>query len=122
MSARRALALGCVCLGVGAAVVNDLSISAGGFLASLCWVPVAALYKVLWSRVAKEEAWHTLALMRRVLPLSTGILLALMPLIDPPGLGEYRWTPREGRSSASPASPPSLSTGRASSSWAASPR
>ena len=96
MSARRALALGCVCLGVGAAVVNDLSISAGGLLASLCWVPVAALYKVLWSRVAKEEAWHTLALMRRVLPLSTAILLALMPLIDPPGLGEYRWTPRKG--------------------------
>ena len=49
--------------------------------------------QVLWSRVAKEEGWHTLALMRRVLPLSTIFLLALVPVIDPPGLADFHWTP-----------------------------
>jgi hypothetical protein len=53
-------------------------------------VPIAAAYKVLWSRVAKGEAggepWHTLALMRAVLPWSTLVIGAMVPLVDPPGL------------------------------------
>jgi hypothetical protein len=80
-----ALALLGVCVGVGAAVVNDVSINTAGLGAALAWLPVAALYKVFWSRVAKEEGWHTFALMRRVLPLSTVMLLLLVPLLDPPG-------------------------------------
>ena len=71
LSTARALALALVCVGVGVAVVNDVTINAGGAAASAAWLPVAAAYKVLWSRVAKEEGWNTLALMRRVLPLST---------------------------------------------------
>ena len=94
LSMRRALALTLICVGVGIACVNDLSVSWAGCAASGAWVPVAATYKVLWSRVTKEEGWHTFALMRRVLPLSSVVLLLLTPLIDPPGLLEFRWTAR----------------------------
>lgn len=81
----RALALLLVCVGVALAVVNDVSINLRGFTAACMWVPAAAFYKVLWSRVSKEESWHVFALMRRVLPLSTAFLLCLVPIIDPPG-------------------------------------
>ena len=109
----RALCLAGVCAGVGAASVSDFSLNLPGLLASLGWarlaaalpesresrprlahgmsqVPIAAAYKVLWSRVAKGEAggepWHTLALMRAVLPWSTLVIGAMVPLVDPPGL------------------------------------
>ena len=32
--------------------------------------------------------------MRRVLPLSTVALLAMSPMVDPPGLAQFAWTPR----------------------------
>ena len=85
MSWPRAASLLLVCVGVGFACVNDLRLNWGGCVAALLWLPVAAVYKVLWSHVSKEESWHTLALMRRVLPLSTLFLMALVPVIDPPG-------------------------------------
>jgi len=92
----RALCLAGVCAGVGAASVSDFSLNLPGLLASLGWVPIAAAYKVLWSRVAKGEAggepWHTLALMRAVLPWSTLVIGAMVPLVDPPGLLQYEWT------------------------------
>ena len=61
------------------ACIYDVELNWGRCVAALCWLPVASVYKVLWSRVAKEERWHTLALMRRVLPLSTVFLLGLVP-------------------------------------------
>ncbi|EOD13276.1 hypothetical protein EMIHUDRAFT_119914, partial [Emiliania huxleyi CCMP1516] len=102
----RGLCLAGVCAGVGAASVSDFSLNLPGLLASLGWarlaaalaarVPIAAAYKVLWSRVAKGEAggepWHTLALMRAVLPWSTLVIGAMVPLVDPPGLLQYEWT------------------------------
>lgn len=93
LSAARAVALLLVCLGVGIAVVNDVTINAPGFVAALCWVPVAATYKVLWSRVAKEEGWNTLQLMRRVLPLATLFMTAFVPAVDPPGITQFDYTP-----------------------------
>ena len=104
----------------------------------LTLLTLAAAYQVLWSRVAKEEGWNTLALMRRVMPLSTPTLTltltltptltltltltliltltlnltltltltrrvlplstlfmtSLVPLVDPPGLTSYEYTPR----------------------------
>ena len=92
MSSRRAVALVGICVGVGIAVINDVSISVPGLCAALTWVPIAALYKVLWSRESKENGWHVFALMRRVLPLSTLLLVVLSPLADPPGLLEFKWT------------------------------
>mmetsp|Transcript_62262 Transcript_62262/g.103480 ORF Transcript_62262/g.103480 Transcript_62262/m.103480 type:complete len:352 (-) Transcript_62262:179-1234(-) len=92
MSTSRAAALLVVCIGVGVACVNDMSINIAGSLAAAAWVPAAAVYKVLWSRIAKEEAWATLPLMQRVLPLSTCATLLMVPLIDPPGLFEFQWT------------------------------
>lgn len=92
MSPPRAAALGLVCVGVAVACVNDVDLSFGGCMAAFCWLPIAAVYKVLWSRTSKEEKWHTLALMRRVLPLATCFLLGLVPLIDPPGLRDFEWT------------------------------
>ena len=92
MSMARALALLAICVGVAVAVVNDVSVNSAGLSAALLWVPIASLYKVLWSRETKENKWHTFALMRRVLPLSTVLLLVLVPLADPPGLFEFEWT------------------------------
>ena len=46
LSAARALALTAVCLGVGVAVVSDVTINAAGAAASAAWLPVAAAYKV----------------------------------------------------------------------------
>ena len=94
LSVARAVALVLVCVGVGIAVVNDVSINAAGFAAALCWVPIAAFYKVLWSRVAKEEGWSTLQLMRRVLPLATLCMLPFVLVVDPPGLTRFDYTPR----------------------------
>jgi len=92
MSWPRAASLLLVCVGVGFACVNDLRLNWGGCVAALLWLPVDAVYKVLWSHVSKEESWHTLALMRRVLPLSTLFLMALVPVIDPPGLVSFEWS------------------------------
>ena len=94
LSLPRALALLGVCVGVGLAVVNDVSINAPGLMAACAWVPVAAVYKVLWSRVSKEESWHVFALMRWVMPRSTCLLLCLVPIIDPPGAftGGFEWS------------------------------
>lgn len=92
MSAMRACSLLLVCIGVCIACVNDVNVNLPGCLAALAWVPVAAIYKVLWSRIAKEERWSTLSLMERVLPLSLLFTLVLCPLIDPPGLLTYEWT------------------------------
>ena len=94
ISVPRACALLGVCVGVGAAVVNDVSVNVRGFGAAALWVPAAAVYKVVWSRVSKEEGWHVFALMRRVLPLSPVFLLCLVPVMDPPGaLGEWSSSP-----------------------------
>ena len=90
----RGAALLTICLGVGIASVNDLSVSMAGAAASCATLPMNAAYKVLWSRVQKQEGWTTLALMRRVLPLSTAGLLVLASLCDPPGLSSFAWTPR----------------------------
>lgn len=46
LSVARALALTAVCVGVGVAVVNDVTINAAGAAASAAWLPVAAAYKV----------------------------------------------------------------------------
>jgi len=78
MSTSRALSLGLVCCGVCVACVNDLAVSPAGCVAAALWVPVAAVYKVLWSRVAKEGEWNTLSLMQRVLPGSTCVMLLLV--------------------------------------------
>jgi solute carrier family 35 protein E3 len=92
MSTERAVALLGICVGVGVAGINDVHLNWAGTLAAATWVPVAALYKVFWSHVTKEEKWDTLALMRRVLPLSTAILLVMTPLVDPPGLLAFEWS------------------------------
>ena len=46
ISPRRAFALLLVCVGVGVACVNDLKLNWTGCMAALCWLPVAAVYKV----------------------------------------------------------------------------
>ncbi len=92
ISAARAIALLGICVGVGVAVVHDVHVHVDGLLVAMCWVPIAALYKVFWSAVTKEERWHTFALMRRVLPLSTLLLLLLAPIADPPGILDFEWS------------------------------
>ena len=90
----RLAALLAIAVGVGIASVNDVSVTPAGCLASCATLPLNAAYKALWSRVQKQEGWSTLALMRRVLPLSTVALLAMSPMVDPPGLAQFAWTPR----------------------------
>ena len=94
VSRPRLAALLAIAAGVGVASVNDVSITMAGCLASCATLPLNAAYKALWSREQKQNGWTTLALMRRVLPLATLALLAMSPLIDPPGVSEFEWTPR----------------------------
>ena len=47
MPLARGVALVGICVGVGVAVVNDVSVTLRGLCVSLTWVPIAAAYKVL---------------------------------------------------------------------------
>lgn len=92
LSTPRAAALAGICVGVAFATVNDVSLNLAGCMVAVAWTPVAATYKVLWSRVAKEEDWNTLALMQRVMPLSTVLMALWVPILDPPGLLSFAWS------------------------------
>ena len=90
VSTRRAFALLLLSIGVVISSVNDVELKPAGLTVASLWLPVAAVYKVLWSREQKEEGWGTLSLMMKVLPFSILFMLAMMFLpIDPPGILSY---------------------------------
>ena len=53
------------------------------------WIPLAAIYKVNWSVVEREEGIATLPLMYQLMPYSTIALALFVPLVDPPGVAAF---------------------------------
>jgi hypothetical protein len=53
------------------------------------WIPLAAVYKITWSAVEKEEGISTLPLMYLLMPHATAALAAFVVLVDPPGVTSF---------------------------------
>jgi len=85
VSVLRGLSLAGIALGVGVAAVAEVQLTLAGLVAVAAWLPVAALYKVHWSRAQKEDGWTTLPLMHRVLPYSMVWMALLAPATEVPG-------------------------------------
>mmetsp|Transcript_4632 Transcript_4632/g.18863 ORF Transcript_4632/g.18863 Transcript_4632/m.18863 type:complete len:165 (+) Transcript_4632:798-1292(+) len=67
---------------------------AKGLLSIAAWIPLAAGYKVEFGRVRRLFGnCGTLTLMHHLFPYALAVQLLLVPLVDPPGLWTYRWTP-----------------------------
>jgi len=93
LSRNRIACLVAVCILVLVSSGSDLTFSTYGTMCASLWVPFAAAYKVQWGRVRRSYDCSTLALMRAVLPLAICVQAAISPLIDPPGLCDFQWTP-----------------------------
>ena len=94
LSHARIACLVMVCVFVMVSSRGDMSFSMTGTIAALVWVPLAAAYKVQWGRVLKQYNCSTLALMHAVLPLALVVQLCISPLVDPPGVLSFEWTPQ----------------------------
>jgi len=70
----------------------DMNFSVQGTLCATLWVPLAATYKVQWGRVKTKYTCSTLALMHAVLPYAIVVQCCISPLVDPPGIFQYKWT------------------------------
>eukprot|EP00543_Licmophora_paradoxa_P000574 CAMPEP_0202448524 /NCGR_PEP_ID=MMETSP1360-20130828/7343_1 /ASSEMBLY_ACC=CAM_ASM_000848 /TAXON_ID=515479 /ORGANISM="Licmophora paradoxa, Strain CCMP2313" /LENGTH=274 /DNA_ID=CAMNT_0049066149 /DNA_START=216 /DNA_END=1040 /DNA_ORIENTATION=+ len=82
-----------VCIFVWITSRADYEFSLRGTICATIWVPLAALYKVHWGRVRNfYQNCSTLALMYVVLPYAILVQALISPLVDPPGLLQYRWT------------------------------
>ena len=93
LSVCRALCLVAVCFFVLMASGADLEFNVAGTIAASLWVPLAAAYKVQWGRVRRLYDCSTLALMRAVLPYAICVQALISPLVDPPGVMQFQWTP-----------------------------
>lgn len=93
LSRRRLFSLTAVCIFVLISSRSDLEFSAYGTICASLWVPLASVYKVQWGRVKKQYSCSTLQLMHAVLPYALIVQILLAPLVDPPGLLNFRWTP-----------------------------
>eukprot|EP00542_Grammatophora_oceanica_P000954 CAMPEP_0194057440 /NCGR_PEP_ID=MMETSP0009_2-20130614/63392_1 /TAXON_ID=210454 /ORGANISM="Grammatophora oceanica, Strain CCMP 410" /LENGTH=331 /DNA_ID=CAMNT_0038707203 /DNA_START=65 /DNA_END=1060 /DNA_ORIENTATION=+ len=93
LSTARALCLMGVCGFVLFSSKSDVSFSPYGMICASLWVPLAAAYKVQWGRVRKQYNTTTLALMYAVLPYAIVVQALVSPLVDPPGILEFVWTP-----------------------------
>jgi len=97
-SSARALSLALVCLFVirmrPAPRGDATDAGAAGLLCVAIWVPLAAGYKVQFGRLRRKLGnAPTLALMHALFPYALVVQTLLSPLVDPPGLLEYEWTP-----------------------------
>ena len=70
-------------------------VSAAGLAAVGLWVPLAAGYKVQFGRLRRHLGnCSTMGLMYALFPYAIAVQLLLSPLVDPPGVTSYAWTPR----------------------------
>ena len=93
LSGLRTLSLSAVCVFVLISSNADLEFSAYGTLCASIWVPLAAAYKVQWGRVKNKYSCSTLQLMHAVLPYALLVQIVISPIVDPPGLMNFEWTP-----------------------------
>lgn len=93
LSHSRQFCLVLVCVFVMVSSRGDMAFSTTGTICAVIWVPLAAAYKVQWGRVKKMFGCSTLALMHAVLPFALIVQLCISPLVDPPGILSFKWTP-----------------------------
>jgi hypothetical protein len=93
LSKRRIILLFLVCLFVLLSVRGDMGFSTVGMFWASIWIPFAAIYNVQWSRVRKMYGCTTLSLMHAVMPYAIVLQLFLAPIMDPPGIRYFQWTP-----------------------------
>ncbi|KAH0458840.1 hypothetical protein IEQ34_011654 [Dendrobium chrysotoxum] len=87
----KVLALVVVSIGVAIATVTDLEFNLFGASISLAWIVPSAVNKILWSNMQQTGNWTALSLMWKTTPITIFFFLALMPLLDPPGLLSFNW-------------------------------
>jgi len=93
LSSNRTMCLIAVCLFVLISSGADLNYSFHGIIVALIWLPFAAGFKVQWGRVQRMYNCSTLALMRAIMPYAILVQAAISPIVDPPGILQYKWTP-----------------------------
>jgi hypothetical protein len=93
LSKQRIVLLFLVCLFVWMSVGGDMEVSAVGVIWASIWIPFAAIYNVQWSRVRKLYGCSTLSLMHAIMPYAIVLQLLLAPIMDPPGIQDFHWTP-----------------------------
>ncbi|KAF3331396.1 Triose-phosphate Transporter family [Carex littledalei] len=91
VSSKKAITLGVVCAGVAVATVTDLEFNLFGACVALAWVIPSAVNKILWSNLQQTANWTALALMWKTTPITVFFFMALMPLLDPPGVLAFNW-------------------------------
>ncbi|KAB1204306.1 hypothetical protein CJ030_MR8G004636 [Morella rubra] len=91
VSFSKVLALTVVSVGVAVATVTDLQFDLFGACIALAWIIPSAVNKILWSSLQQQENWAALALMWKTTPITLLFLVALIPLLDPPGALSFDW-------------------------------
>ncbi|KAM3243300.1 hypothetical protein ACQJBY_055323 [Aegilops geniculata] len=91
VSCQKVITLATVSIGVAVATVTDLEFNFFGACVALAWIVPSAVNKILWSNLQQTGNWTALALMWKTTPVTIFFLLALMPLLDPPGLLLFNW-------------------------------
>ncbi|OAY65768.1 putative membrane protein, partial [Ananas comosus] len=62
-----------------------------GACVALAWIVPSAVNKILWSNLQQSGNWTALALMWKTTPITIFFFMALMPLLDPPGILSFNW-------------------------------
>ncbi|KAG6698668.1 hypothetical protein I3842_08G031400 [Carya illinoinensis] len=91
VSFSKVLALTVVSIGVAVATVTDLQFDLFGACVALAWIIPSAVNKILWSSLQQQENWTALALMWKTTPITLLFLVALIPVLDPPGVLSFDW-------------------------------
>lgn len=91
VSFQKVITLAVVSIGVSVATVTDLEFNFFGACVALAWIVPSAVNKILWSNMQQKGNWTALALMWKTTPITIFFFMALMPLLDPPGILSYDW-------------------------------
>ncbi|XP_073010189.1 nucleotide-sugar uncharacterized transporter 2 [Typha latifolia] len=91
VSLQKVITLAIVSLGVAVATVTDLEFNFFGACVALAWILPSAVNKILWSSMQQTGNWTALALMWKTTPITIFFFMALMPLLDPPGILSFNW-------------------------------
>ncbi|KAF5730454.1 hypothetical protein HS088_TW19G00043 [Tripterygium wilfordii] len=91
ISFKKVVALVLVSVGVAVATVTDLEFNLFGACIAIAWIIPSAINKILWSNLQQQGNWTALGLMWRTTPITIFFLLALIPILDPPGILAFKW-------------------------------
>ncbi|CAD5176703.1 nucleotide-sugar uncharacterized transporter 2-like [Musa acuminata AAA Group] len=91
VSIHKVITLAIVSISVAVATVTDLEFNFFGACVALAWIVPGAINKILWSNMQQTGNWTALALMWKTSPITIFFFVALMPLLDPPGVLSFNW-------------------------------